>query len=187
MGNKEIANTKAKSASQIASEEKMSIPGSILPGIFQQAMEEGGFSSTQTIMLGGGPGRVGAYLGVLDSQGVDVSVQAPDGKDSLLPTYTLIPLVPSGDGRTFKPLTKVTHIVPAPYQVHAAFARLLKISAEKKQRVIVGVQWTGKIETRRGRQLNNFNVWEYFVPTGEEVKPVGLLSAPEGSENASGG
>lgn len=148
------------------SELEMSIPGSWMPESFLEQMGDG-FSTIETVMMGApDDGKIPLYVGQLIARGDDIDVEAPDSdpkapKFSKLPTYVFKPITRRGV------VQNVTHIVPASHQIAAACSRILAQAESVGKDVIVGMQYMGLMRTRKGRQLNRFQVFEKYVDKGE--------------------
>jgi len=135
----------------------MTIPGTFMPDEMSEMLA--GFSSIKTIMIGDPKdgGKVPYYLGELIGPGADVAVTTPDGKESKLPTWAFHPMSKAGTVRN------VTHIVPASHQIHAACARIHEQCERRNLTAIVGLIYKGQTRTKKGRALNDFDVFEKFV------------------------
>lgn len=137
-------------------ESQMTVVGSFMPDEMAEMMSDG-FSSIETIMIGDGPGKVSMYLGELLGPGAEVEVTAPDETVNKLPTWSFHPVTKRGT------VTNVTHVIPAAHQLHGALARVWEQSATLNKKAIVGIMTNGRIQTRKGRQLNTFRVFEKYV------------------------
>lgn len=157
-------DTKDLTKSQNGSGE-MSIPGSWMPDSFLEQMGDG-FSTIETIMMGApDDGKIPLYVGQLIARGDDIQVEAPDSSEKA-PKFSNLPTF------VFKPMTRrgvvqnVTHIIPASHQIAAACGRILSQAEASNKDVIVGMQFMGMMRTRKGRQLNRFQVFEKYVERG---------------------
>jgi hypothetical protein len=148
---------------------EMTIPGAYMPEAFLEAMGDG-FATIETIMMGNpADGKMPLYVGVLIGRGDDLEVEAPDStekapKMSMLPTYVFKPMTRKGV------VQNVTHIVPASHQIAAACGRILAQMEKDDKTAIVGLQFLGVMKTRKGRQLNRFQVFEKYLDKAEPAK-----------------
>jgi hypothetical protein len=128
-----------------------------------------GFASVDTVVLGDPKetGKQPLYLGMLIGPGE--AIQRDDissGEVRMQPTWAFHPMSKLADGKV-GPVLNVTHVVPASFVVHAACARIYKEITEgghKGESAIVALAFQGQGKTRKGNVLNNFRVFEKYVP-----------------------
>jgi hypothetical protein len=138
----------------------MSIPGTFMPADFEDFLSQGGFAQIDTVMIGEDEGKIPMYLGRLLGPGAEVEVQAPDGTENHLPTWSFHPLAKSSSG--IGVVENVTHIIPAAHQLHGALSRIYAHVQQTGKIATVGIMTNGRVQTKRGRQLNTFRVFEKY-------------------------
>lgn len=132
--------------------------GGTMPGDVSNLFDQG-FVETRVIKLGDpNAGGVGAYIGEIVSEGEPIETETPDGKSGLLPTWFAHPW----DVKTNTVIGEITHVLITPAQLHVTLKRLAKL-APQGSRTVVGVKWLGKVQTRKGRQLNDFQILHKFL------------------------
>ncbi len=128
-----------------------------------------GFSAIDTVVLGDPkePGKQPLYLGLLIGPGDPIErIDDRNGEVRTQPTWAFHPMAKLGTGQ-FGPVRNITHVVPASFVVNAACARIYKETTEgshKGQDAIVALAFQGQGKTRKGNVLNNFRVFEKYVP-----------------------
>jgi hypothetical protein len=126
-----------------------------------------GFASIDTVLLGDPtqPGKQPLYMGELIGPGEPIAMGEPDpktGEVKMQPTWAFHPMG-KVDGKPGV-VRNVTHVIPASHVVHHACSRIDKESKEKGLAAIVGIAFVGQGQTRKGYRLNNFRVFEKYVP-----------------------
>jgi len=134
------------------------VSGGAMPGDVSNLFDQG-FVETRVVKLGDpNNGGVGAYIGQIVSEGEPIETETPDGKSGLLPTWFAHPW----DIKTNTVIEEVTHVLITPAQLHVTLKRLVRLAPEKSN-IVVGVKWLGKVQTRKGRQLNDFQILHKFL------------------------
>lgn len=138
---------------------EMSTAGAFMPADFESFIAGGGFASIQTVMLGDPQdGKFPFYIGRLIGPGADISINDGETKQ---PTWSFNPAVRTADGRIGY-AENITHIIPASYMVHAACSRIFDKSQRDKVNAIVGMKYDGQGRTKKGRALNQYQVFEKY-------------------------
>ncbi len=144
----------------------MTVKGSYMPSDLEEfILKDGGFAQVDTVLIGDpADGKVPYYLGKLIGKGADIDI-LNEGKVNKLPTWAFHPMVKSENGMIGS-AENVTQVIPAP---HVLNAHLLRIYAESEKRgadAIVAVFAKPKMKTRKGNPLNDYSVFEKYVPNG---------------------
>lgn len=144
---------------------EMSTPGSFMPADLEEFLQQdGGFAQIDTVMVGDpADGKIPRYLGKLVGPGQDIEIDN-NGKVSKLPTWAFHPMARI-DGK-IGVVENVTQIVPSPYVLNAALARVYSECQKNNKSAIVAVFYKGKGKTRKGNPLNEFGLFEKYVPNG---------------------
>ena len=140
--------------------------GAFLPADFETLIGDG-FASIDTVMLGApDDGKLPFYIGRLIGPGEPIKINEGEKDESNLPTWAFNPVTKTADGK-LGVAENVTHVVPTPYMVNAACARIMKECERKGSTALVGLMFVGKQKTRKGRPLNVYRVFEkYETATG---------------------
>ncbi len=141
-------------------------PGEVNPTDIASLLNSHGFSHIKTIKLGDPEsGAVGVYCGVIVAKGVPIQAESPDGKISDMPTWVMKPADVEGlkAGKLIA-VEGVTHIVICSYVANAAFERINQQATATKTQAFIVATFTGKMSTRKGRVLNDFDISEKYVP-----------------------
>ena len=132
--------------------------GAFLPDEFDKFIGEG-FASLDTVMIGHpDDGKLPFYIGRLIGPGEPIIMEE---NESQLPTWAFHPATRTKDGKVGF-AENVTHIVPAPYMVHAALSRIFKETERRETTAVVGLAFLGKGKTRKGRALNQYRIFERY-------------------------
>lgn len=139
----------------------LSTIGAFLPADFQALIGEG-FASIDTVMIGSpDDSKLPFYIGRLVGPGEPILINEGEKDQSTLPTWAFNPVTRTADG-AIGIAENVTHVVPTPYMVNAACARIMKECERKSTTALVGLMYVGKQKTRKGRPLNVYRVFEKY-------------------------
>jgi hypothetical protein len=166
----------------MAKNEKTEIPSralapNIMPGDVQalaERMLSDGYAEEKTFSIGDptGPGskKVPVYWGELIGEGGTVEVDAPGGevdpatgkvKKSLLAVYLFNPIHPESG----EPVRQRIDNIIATSQVAAACKKYGALAALQKGNARLFFRWNGKTTTRKGNQMNDYDVIFKVAPS----------------------
>ncbi len=148
-----------------AEDTAMSTPGSFMPSDLDEFLQsDGGFAQIATVMVGDpADGKIPRYMGKLIGPGQDIEIES-NGARSTLKTWAFHPMVKT-NGQVGV-AENVTQIVPSPYVLNAALARVHSECEKHNKAAIVAVFYRGKGKTRKGNPLNEFDLFEKYIPNG---------------------
>jgi hypothetical protein len=136
--------------------------GTFLPSDFESFIAGEGFSSIETVMIGSpDDGKFPYYIGRLIGPGADIEMDNADGKTSKLPTWSFHPAIKLDNGKIGF-ADNVTHVLPAPYMIHAACVRIFEQANRSESHATVGLIFEGQQKTRKNRPLNRYRVFEKY-------------------------
>jgi len=137
--------------------------GTFLPDDFGSFISGGGFARIETVMIGHpDDGKFPFYIGQLVGPGEPIEIEGDKAQTSTLPTWAFHPMVKMADG-TIGAAENITHIVPAPYMINAACARIHGECTRNGKGAIVALSFEGKGKTRKGRPFNQYKVYEKYT------------------------
>ncbi len=115
-------------------------------------------SLVDTVLCGDpSDGKLPAYIGEMIGPGRGIEIaDAKTGEIRMLPTWTFHPVLKDGVVRN------VTHVIPSSHQLNADFGRIYDRCKAEGLKATVGVRYLGKERTRKGMQVNNYQVFERF-------------------------
>ncbi len=103
-------------------------------------------------------GKLPAYIGELIGPGRSIEIaDIKTGEIRQLPTWTFHPMLKDGVVRN------VTHVIPSSHQLNADFGRIYDRCKTEGLVATIGVRYMGKERTRKGNQVNNYQVFERFA------------------------
>ncbi len=156
-------------------------PGNLTPdrvptieNLFQE-----GFAQEETFSIGDPSGRgskkVPIYFGQLIGPGGSIQVERPGGKVneqtgevemSDLPTYLFNPLDPV----TFQPFKQKVDTIICSHQVAGACVKYGTLAKDAGGKAQILFRWNGKVETRKGNQMNDISTIFRIVDESGNVK-----------------
>jgi hypothetical protein len=147
-----------------------------IPGL--EALFEGGFAQEETFSIGD-PNSTGkkvpVYFGQLIGPGGTILVERPGSKPdpvtgevqmSELPTYLFNPLDPT----TFAPFKQKVDTIICSHQVASACKKYGTLAADVGGKAQILFRWNGKVETRKGNQMNDISTIFRVVDASGNVK-----------------
>lgn len=146
---------------------EMTVKGSYMPSELEEfILKDGGFAKVETVLIGDpADGKIPYYLGKLIGPGADIDIQN-DGKVNKLPTWSFHPMVKTEDGKVGS-AENITQVVPSPHILNAHLVRIYAEAEKHEKAAIVAVFAKAKIKSRKGNPLNDFDVFEKYVPHGD--------------------
>lgn len=142
------------------------------------ALFEQGFAQEETLSIGdptaAGGKKVPIYFGELIGAGAVIRVETMGGKAdpvtgeipmSDLPTYLFNPL----NAETFQPERKKLDTIICFHQLSSACEKYLALAKLLGGRAHLLIRWNGKVQTRKGNQMNDISVVYRIVDANGRV------------------